>query len=86
MDIQKEQWERIKVQGKLKYIIFHWIISVAIPISIILPMIRSILSGELNIVSLLVRIIYNFCLFGIASVVFGLLKWGKYCKTFNNNH
>jgi len=43
--ISQEQWTRIKNQGKTKYLLIHWVLLAAIPVSIIMPILVGIMNG-----------------------------------------
>ena len=82
----KEEWSRIRTQGKSVYIITHWILAAAFPIAIVLPIIRGIFR-EKNIgfiVSLdFIRSVSLYLLLcTIISVIFGLIRWGQNEKAF----
>ncbi|MDP4181329.1 MAG: hypothetical protein Q8942_09580 [Bacillota bacterium] len=85
-DISKEEWLRIKGQGKVKYILFHWILVVALPMSIILPIIMALKNGfgvsYFTSFKFFTNIFMYFTLFTVLSIVFGILKWKKYDKFY----
>ncbi len=82
-DITQEQWTKIKVQGKFKYLLFHWILIVSIPLGIFFPILRVLINGDFTYKQFITNIIFNIMLFCTVSIVFGLRKWKKYSKMFN---
>lgn len=45
-NISQDQWSRIRNQGKTKYLLIHWVLSAAIPVSIIMPILVGLINGE----------------------------------------
>lgn len=82
-DITQEQWTKIKEQGKFKYLLFHWIITVSIPLGIFIPILRVLINGNFTYRQFISNIIVSITLFCAVSIVFGLRKWKKYSKMFN---
>ena len=45
-NINTEQWSKIRSQGKGKYIFFHWVLCAAIPVAILMTIIRGLTGRE----------------------------------------
>lgn len=83
IDITKEQWLRIRGQGKFKYILFHWIITIALPLGVILPAFRILFNRDYTLSDFITNVIINIVLFSSISIILGNRKWKKYSKMFN---
>ena len=82
-DITQEQWIKIKEQGKFKYLLFHWILTIAIPLGIFFPILRVLIDGNFSYMQFIINIIVNVMLFCAISIISGLRKWKNYRKMFN---
>lgn len=83
IDITKEQWIKIRAQGKYKYILFHWIITVALPLSIVLPVLRALINRNFVFIQFVTNVIINVAVFSVISIIFGMRRWKKYSKMLN---
>jgi len=85
----KDDWAKIKYQGKSVYILTHWILSAAFPLAIVLPLVKGIIR-EKNLyfvfpLDFLTSIFLYTFLCTIISVVLGLIRWNQNEKIFNQN-
>ena len=80
-DISNTEWLKIKNRGIRKYIMFQWIIPVALPLSIVLPILRAIVNRDFS--QFISTCIINFCVLCTVSILFGIRKWRKYIKMFS---
>lgn len=82
----KEEWSKIHNQGKIVYILTHWILAAAFPLAIVLPLIRGIISeknvGFIISLDFFRSILLYMVLCTIISVIFGLIRWNQNEKTF----
>jgi hypothetical protein len=83
IDMSKEQWVNIKKQGSYKYILFHWIISVALPLSFVFPALRALIYRNFIFSQFLINIFTNIIVLNSISIILGLKKWKKYSKLFS---
>lgn len=83
----KEEWSKIRHQGKLVYIITHWILATAFPIAIVLPIMRGIFRekniGFIISLTFIKSVFLYILLCTIISVILGLIRWGQTEKAFN---
>ena len=77
VDITKEQWIKIRGQGKYRYILFHWIITVALPLGVVLPVLRVLFNKDFILSQFINNVIVNIVIFSAVSIVFGTRKWKK---------
>ena len=84
----KEEWSKIKAQGKSMYILTHWFLAAALPLAIILPLIRGIIReksvGFIISLDFIKSILLYMILCTIISVIFGLIRWNQNEKTFKH--
>ncbi len=77
----KEEWSKIRQQGKLVYIITHWILTAAFPIAIVLPVMRGIFReknfGFIVSLGFIGSIVLYLLLCTVISVILGVIRWGK---------
>ncbi len=82
----KEEWSRIRTQGKLIYITTYWILAAAFPIAIVLPVIRGIFRekniGFIVSLDFIRSVLLYFMLCAFLSVILGLIRWGQNEKAF----
>lgn len=78
----QNEWNSIKPMGKLKYIIFHWILFAAIPAAVILVILYAVLSMDFNLAYLLGRFLRSLILCTFLAVILGLWKWNKLKKAY----
>ncbi|EMS70445.1 hypothetical protein CTER_3736 [Ruminiclostridium cellobioparum subsp. termitidis CT1112] len=83
IDITKEQWIKIREQGKFKYILFHWIITVALPLGVVLPVFRIFFNSDYTFSRFITNVMINIVMFSFVSIIFGNWKWKKYSKMLN---
>ena len=80
-NINLEQWSKIRAQGKGKYIFFQWVLCAAIPVAIIMPIIRGLIVGEGLQYFFSSEFIGNILVFLILCIVIALIagnvKWKK---------
>ncbi len=77
----KDEWSKVRHQGKFLYVLLNWIIAAAIPSAIILSVVRGLFRGEglgYFITSSYMRnLAITFILCTILSVFLGIRKWSK---------
>ena len=82
----KEEWSKMRKQGKSVYIITHWILAAAFPIAIVLPIIRGIFRekniGFIVSLDFIISVMLYLLLCTIISVIMGLIRWGQNEKAF----
>ena len=86
-DISLEQWIRIKNQGKIKYLLIHWVLLAAVPVAVIMPVVSGLARGESLSYFLSDRFVGSFLLFLLLCIVISLLagnsKWKKLERLHN---
>lgn len=82
----EEEWSKIREQGKAVYILTHWVLASAIPLAVVLPLIRGIIReksvGFIVSLDFIRGILLYMILCTIISVIFGLIRWNQNEKTF----
>lgn len=88
MDISKEQWLKLQQNVICIYLVFHWVIPCAVPIAIVLPIIRGIAMGYSAKYFISIGFIKNIVLFlvlySIISLNFGIRKWNKCIRIYSS--
>ena len=85
-NINKTEWEKIKKQGLLLYLVLHWILLAALPASVILTLFRWLIQDRsIEFFSngvFLGRLIMSFAVCSVFAGIFGLQKWLKNKKLY----
>lgn len=84
MDMQ--QWIKVKKQGKIRYILFHWIICAALPAAVVLHIVRWYANEwavNYIISAIAIRnLLFGFLICFVISIILGLLTWSRYNKKY----
>lgn len=89
-NIDLEQWSKIRDQGKSKYLLIHWVLLAAMPVAIIIPVIRGFFIAKGIAYFISPEFVKNFLLFFILCIVISLIignaKWKKNEKIFKDSY
>jgi TRAP-type uncharacterized transport system fused permease subunit len=83
-----KQWSKIKNQGIIKYVVFHWIICAALPAAVVLHIVRCAVNSwaiSYMISAVAMRnLLFGFVICTVISIVLGLFTWSRYNKRYKS--
>lgn len=86
MDMQ--QWIKVRKQGKIRYVLFHWIICAALPAAIVLHIVRwgvnSWAASYIFSAIAMRNLMFGFLICSVISIILGLLTWSRYNKQYKS--
>ncbi|MDF2523755.1 MAG: hypothetical protein K0R31_1396 [Clostridiales bacterium] len=86
MIISREEWSKVKEQGKVKYILINWVLLAAFPVAIFMSiarwLIKKVAENYFLSSDFFKNLLMYIALCTVISVLLGLRKWNKYNKFF----